>query len=227
MKRKEVFHIKESKSILFIRSMVGSVTHAVRNPRETWAHIKKEAKHYYLGSKLLMVEIRIASGILKRLLEGHGMTRRERMQLIRTTMDVFRVVPLSIFILIPFMELALPFALKVFPNMLPSTFQEKYRKEENMKSELQLRLGVASFFQETLREMAKKKKKAEDDEETGAASIATFIEKARLGEPLDNESVMKIAKHFKDELTLANISRPQLVSMCQYMGLPPYGADAF
>ena len=38
---------------------------------------------------------------------------------------------------------------------------------------------------------------------------------------------MSIARLFKDELTLANIARPQLVSMCQYMGLPPYGADAF
>ena len=35
------------------------------------------------------------------------------------------------------------------------------------------------------------------------------------------------ARLFKDELTLANIARPQLVSMCQYMGLTPYGADAF
>ncbi len=225
--KNEIVTTKGSKMVIFFRSMVGSVTHAVCNPRETWAHIKKEAKHYYLGSKLLIVEVRIASGIVRRLLEGHGMTRRERMQLIRTTTDVFRVVPLSIFVLVPFMELALPFALKIFPNMLPSTFQEKYKKEEAMKSELQLRLGVASFFQETLREMAKKKRKAEDEEETGAASISAFIEKARLGEPLDNESVMKIAKHFKDELTLANINRPQLVSMCQYMGLPPYGADAF
>jgi LETM1-like protein len=29
---------------------------------------------------------------------------------------------------------------------------------------------------------------------------------------------------FKDELTLGNVARPQLVSMCQYMGLPQYGA---
>lgn len=36
-----------------------------------------------------------------------------------------------------------------------------------------------------------------------------------------------MARLFKDELTLANVARPQLVSMCQYMGLPPYGADAF
>jgi LETM1 and EF-hand domain-containing protein 1 len=36
-----------------------------------------------------------------------------------------------------------------------------------------------------------------------------------------------MAQLFKDELTLANIARPQLVSMCRYMNLSPYGADAF
>lgn len=38
---------------------------------------------------------------------------------------------------------------------------------------------------------------------------------------------MRIAKLFQDELTLANVARPQLVSMCQYMGLQAYGADSF
>lgn len=46
-----------------------------------------------------------------------------RMQLIRTTMDIFRLVPFAIFIIVPFMEFLLPIALKFFPNMLPSTFQ--------------------------------------------------------------------------------------------------------
>jgi LETM1 and EF-hand domain-containing protein 1, mitochondrial len=31
----------------------------------------------------------------------------------------------------------------------------------------------------------------------------------------------------QDELTLDNMSRPQLASMCVYMGLRPYGADNF
>ena len=48
-----------------------------------------------------------------------------------------------------------------------------------------------------------------------------------MGEPIPNEVVIRIAQLFKDELTLANIARPQLVSMCQYMNLPPYGADIF
>ena len=54
-----------------------------------------------------------------------------------------------------------------------------------------------------------------------------MVEKARLGQPIPNEAVMRIAKLFKDELTLNNVTRPQLVSMCQYMGLQPYGADSF
>lgn len=53
------------------------------------------------------------------------------------------------------------------------------------------------------------------------------MEKARLGEHIPKEDVMRIAKLFQDELTLSNVSRPQLVSMCQYMGLQPYGADSF
>lgn len=31
----------------------------------------------------------------------------------------------------------------------------------------------------------------------------------------------------QDELTLDNMSRPQLASMCVYMGLRPYGSDNF
>jgi LETM1 and EF-hand domain-containing protein 1 len=52
------------------------------------------------------------------------------------------------FLIIPFMEFALPFALKIFPNMLPSTFQDSLKAEENMKRELQTRLAMTSFFQE-------------------------------------------------------------------------------
>jgi hypothetical protein len=43
-------------------------------------------------------------------------------QLVRTVSDLFRLVPFSVFIVVPFMELLLPLALKLFPGMLPSTF---------------------------------------------------------------------------------------------------------
>jgi len=109
---------------------------------------KKEAHHYYMGSKLLVADIKTARQILARTLNGTTLTRRERKQLLRTVTDVFRLVPMSIFVLIPFMEFALPLALKIWPNMLPSTFQDNLKAEENMKRELKSRLAMAEFFQE-------------------------------------------------------------------------------
>jgi LETM1 and EF-hand domain-containing protein 1 len=118
----------EKKSLLVtitssIKSAAHSIADMVSNPKETWKMIKEVADHYWLGSKLLWSDIKVARALLGRVLEGHSMTRRERLQLIRTTTDIFRLVPFSIFIIVPFMELLLPFALKLFPNMLPSTFQ--------------------------------------------------------------------------------------------------------
>jgi hypothetical protein len=37
-----------------------------------------------------------------------------------------RLVPFAVFVIVPFMELLLPVALKLFPNMLPSTFEDKF-----------------------------------------------------------------------------------------------------
>lgn len=101
---------------------VGTVE-VVRNPKQTWISIKEVAQHYWLGSKLLWAEIKIAKDIMKRSLSGSMITRRERNHLIRTTQDLLRLVPFAVFVIVPFMEFLLPFALKLFPNMLPSTFQ--------------------------------------------------------------------------------------------------------
>jgi LETM1 and EF-hand domain-containing protein 1, mitochondrial len=54
------------------------IVEVISNPKDTWHHIKKEAKHYWLGSKLLWSEIKVAYSIVGRLLQGFGMTRRER-----------------------------------------------------------------------------------------------------------------------------------------------------
>lgn len=73
--------------------------------------------------------------------------RRERRQLTRTTADMFRLVPMIIILVIPFMELALPLLLKLFPNMLPSTFEDKLKKEEELKRRLVAKMEVAKFLQ--------------------------------------------------------------------------------
>mmetsp|Transcript_22604 Transcript_22604/g.33054 ORF Transcript_22604/g.33054 Transcript_22604/m.33054 type:complete len:821 (+) Transcript_22604:110-2572(+) len=196
--------------------------------RNMWQAVKDEAHHYWVGSKLLWVEVKTATEIMSRVLKGHHMTRRERLQLLRTTQDLVRLVPFSVFVVVPFLEFLLPLAIKIFPNMLPSTFEDSLKKEEALKKELAMRLGVATFFIETFQSMAEKKKKASNSDEVASASeLIQFMEKAKMGEVLPNEAVLRISRLFKDELTLGNVSRPQLVTMCQFMGLAPYGTDAF
>jgi LETM1 and EF-hand domain-containing protein 1 len=57
-----------------------------------WGHIKDELYHYYLGSKLLWQEMRISTQLVKRVVAGHTLTRRERRQLLKTSADMFRLV---------------------------------------------------------------------------------------------------------------------------------------
>ncbi len=53
-------------------------------------------RHYWLGLKLLWGDIKTAKKIIKRILRGFPMTRRERKQLLRTASDIFRMVPLAV-----------------------------------------------------------------------------------------------------------------------------------
>jgi hypothetical protein len=48
---------------------------------------------------------------------------------------------------VPFLELLLPLLLKLFPNMLPSTFEDKLKKEEEVKKRLVVKMEVAKFLQ--------------------------------------------------------------------------------
>ena len=54
-----------------------------------------------------------------------------------------------------------------------------------------------------------------------------FFRKVRsTGENPTAADVVKVCKIFKDDLTLDNLSRPQLVGMCRYMNLNTFGTDA-
>ncbi len=89
--------------------------------------------------------------------------------------DLFRIVPFSVFIIIPFMEFLLPIALWLFPNMLPSTFQSLSDKEKKLKQELKVKLEMAKFLQDTIEDTALQSKKPKASE--SAKQFAHFIEK--------------------------------------------------
>ncbi|CAL0306511.1 unnamed protein product [Lupinus luteus] len=204
--------------------------------REDWAkklvHWKDEFKatlqHYWLGIKLLAVDVRISSRLLLKLAGGKSLSRRERQQLTRTTADIFRLVPVAVFIIVPFMEFLLPVFLKLFPNMLPSTFQDKMKEQEALKRRLKARIEYARFLQDTVKEMAKEVQNTRSGElKKTAEDLDEFLNMIRRGSRVSNEEILGFAKLFNDELTLDNISRPRLVNMCKYMGISPFGTDAY
>ncbi|KAF9537488.1 hypothetical protein EC957_008075 [Mortierella hygrophila] len=196
----------------------------VEPKKSLWVRFKNEMVHYWHGTKLLGKEIKISTKLAGRLLNGNKLTRREQRQLRRTTGDLLRLVPFSVFLIVPFMELLLPVALKLFPNMLPSTFEDKFAEEEKKRKLLKMRLEMAKFLQETIEESGiPGSQRAEAVKEFG-----DFFRKVRTtGEQASTDELIRVAKLFHDELTLDNLSRPQLVSMCRYMNLNAFGTDNF
>nr|XP_025742863.1 mitochondrial proton/calcium exchanger protein isoform X2 [Callorhinus ursinus] len=184
-----------------------------------------ELKHYYHGFRLLWIDTKIAARMLWRILHGHSLTRRERRQFLRICADLFRLVPFLVFVVVPFMEFLLPVAVKLFPNMLPSTFETQSIKEERLKKELRVKLELAKFLQDTIEEMALKNKAAKG---SATKDFSVFFQKIReTGERPSNEEILRFSKLFEDELTLDNLTRPQLVALCKLLELQSIGTNNF
>ncbi|CAF3754273.1 unnamed protein product [Rotaria sordida] len=186
-----------------------------------------ELKHYYNGTKLLFIETRIAFRLLRQVLNGYILTRRERKQFTRTVADLFRLVPFSVFIIVPFMEFTLPIFLKLFPNMLPSTFKEADKEKEKLKKQIKIKLEVAKFLQDTLEATALGSKKKSSNDAL-ATQFVEFMKKIRsTGVQPSTEEIMKFSSLFEDNLTLDNLDRQQLVAVCKLIGISSIGPDYY
>lgn len=184
--------------------------------------VKREVQHYWDGTKLLATEVKISSKLAFKMAAGYELTRREHRQLQRTVQDLGRLVPFSMFVIVPFAELLLPVALKLFPNMLPSTYEDQKSKDKKATILRSNRKEVSGFLRQTLRETGLPLSPATAQKE----EFAIFFRKVRTtGEKPTALDVIKVCQIFKDDVTLDNLSRPQLVSMCRYMNLNTFGTD--
>ncbi|XP_043924916.1 LETM1 domain-containing protein LETM2, mitochondrial [Protopterus annectens] len=182
-----------------------------------------ELKHYYNGFRLLWIDTTVAARMVWSLLNGQQLTRRERRRLMRTSADLFRLVPFLIFVIVPFMEFLLPVFLKLFPEMLPSTFETESKKEEKQKKTLAAKLVLAKFLQETIDELARRNK-AESGEAT--KQFSTYVQQVRhSGVQPSTAEIVRFSKLFEDELTLEHLDRPQLVALCKLLELQPIGTN--
>ncbi|KAL3233827.1 LETM1 domain-containing protein YLH47, mitochondrial [Nakaseomyces bracarensis] len=186
-----------------------------------WEKVKKEARHYWDGTKLLGFEVKVSSRLLMKSMTGYALTRREMIQLKRTMSDIVRLVPFAAFVLIPFAELLLPIALKVFPNMLPSTYESRSSKQKKLDSLRKTRELVSDIIREE-----KKPFKPQLINDEQKIIFNNFYEHVRAtGEPQSREQLIKVARLYTDDTVLDNLTRPHLVAMAKYMNLQPFGTD--
>ena len=89
---------------------------------------------------------------------------------------------------------------------------------------IRVRLEMAKFLQDTLHESPLKA----NAKIVGTEEFKEFFRKVRItGESPTSQDIINVARLFDDDLTLDNLSRPQLVSMCRYMGINAFGTDNF
>ncbi|XP_030365814.1 LETM1 domain-containing protein LETM2, mitochondrial isoform X1 [Strigops habroptila] len=197
-------------------------TERPKGTRSLRQRVVEELKHYYDGFHLLWIDTKVAARMVWRLLHGQVLTRRERRRLMRTCADLFRLVPFLVFVIVPFMEFLLPVFLKLFPEMLPSTFETESKKEEKQKKKLNAKLELAKFLQETIAEMAKRNKV---ESEQGKQFSSYVHQIRRSGHQPSTQDIVRFSKLFEDELTLEHLERPQLVALCKLLELQPIGTN--
>ena len=61
-------------------------------------------------------------------------------------------MPFSVFIIVPAGELFLPVALKFFPNLLPSTYEDQKQKDSKANKLRSTRKDVSQFLRTTMKE---------------------------------------------------------------------------
>jgi LETM1 and EF-hand domain-containing protein 1, mitochondrial len=133
-------------------------------------------------------------------------------------------VPFSVFVIVPFAEFLLPVALKLFPNLLPSTYESAKERESKATILRSSRKEVSNFLRQTLKETGLPISLQTSQKE----EFMNFFRKVRsTGESPTQADVIKVCRLFKDDLTLDNLSRPQLVGICRYMNLNTIGPDTF
>ncbi|XP_020023133.1 LETM1 domain-containing protein LETM2, mitochondrial isoform X2 [Castor canadensis] len=201
--------------------------------KETKAEIKEEKqsyrqkiinelKYYYKGFHLLWIDTKVAARMVWRLLHGQVLTRRERRRLLRTCADLFRLVPFLVFIIVPFMEFLIPVFLKLFPDMLPSTFESESKKEEKQRKKMAAKLELAKFLQETVTEMAKRNTAKLGDAST---QFSSYVKQVQTGHKPSTKEIVCFSKLFEDQLTLEHLDRPQLVALCKLLELQTFGTN--
>jgi len=168
--------------------------------------LKDGILHLWHGFRLLALNTRITMRLKRQMMSGQKPTRRERQLLEKTTSDLLRLVPFSVFVIIPGGELLLPVALAIFPNLLPSTFVTKDQtRQKQITSSLERGTARRKLFEHMVTQIIYFEKFSPD-----AKAMPVFRQMTVDG-VIDETSIRSLAKYFDDDGPLALEKLPRYV----------------
>ncbi|NXC16656.1 LETM1 protein, partial [Corythaeola cristata] len=166
-----------------------------------------ELKHYYHGFRLLWIDTKIAARMLWRILHGNTLSRRERRQ-------------------VPILACAgLLRALGDLENQVRQINSWFKTESENLLKatlELLVSLPVSCSLSHTSEKLYKHHNICFEK-----LCVCFFLQIRETGERPSNEEILRFSKLFEDELTLDNLTRPQLVALCKLLELQSIGTNNF
>lgn len=175
--------------------------------------------HTKIGFKTLYRNAQIAWKYGRKLGRGEELSRRELHLVMLTTRDLFRLIPFSLFVIIPGAELLLPFALMIFPGMLPSTFVTESDSDKKLRSAMPRKFSETS----TLARIAYKKLPADikylDEMRVFDATIS--------GEPVSANDIRIAAPYLRGSLTVESLNYVELQAIMRFFSLSPYGSFVY
>jgi len=158
------------------------------------------------GMKLFRKNVGCSLKITARRLQGYDVRVAEKRLFLRTVLDCLKLFPLTVFIIVPFAELFLPAAVRVFPNLLPSTFSAQKYDCTTLSQNLDTKRRLAKSWQQKLRE-------SKDLDEVFLQTKAKLM---RGGYPTDEE--IRLVSKSKN-VDFCNMTRPQRLAMAKMLGV--------
>eukprot|EP00672_Neobodo_designis_P028033 CAMPEP_0174835484 /NCGR_PEP_ID=MMETSP1114-20130205/5429_1 /TAXON_ID=312471 /ORGANISM="Neobodo designis, Strain CCAP 1951/1" /LENGTH=477 /DNA_ID=CAMNT_0016069433 /DNA_START=189 /DNA_END=1622 /DNA_ORIENTATION=- len=145
-------------------------------------------RHLYHGCILLGRNTKLATRIMVRVHKGQAITRRERLLLEKATVDLLRLVPFSVFIIVPFGEALLPVALKMFPGLIPSTFEtETQGRNRAFAMEMMRVRARTKLLEHATTQVIAAQGDAEDHD---------VLRRGLSGDRVSKKDIRKVARHF-------------------------------
>lgn len=214
-----------TKKIILKPSLLIEYYHTgIKNVKHTLVWVKT-------GVLLFLTNMKISKNLIIKRLKGYRLSYSEYKLLIRTMNDMFKLIPFSFFIIIPFAEFLLPVFLKIYPNLLPSTFKND-DNFNNIKKNLYAKQQLAKFLQKLIEEKEKQLNEninADMDSDKKIMILNKFHQQLinkdekDINPFLSANDTLKIAKLFKEDFVLDKMNLKTLQAICHLLGLKPYG----